>query len=253
MPPRIPADEEIEGEIENQEDDDAGLLDDEGGDEAETGQESENVEAQEGQVEEDGRPKGRATKAVLEAKRIAREAAAETARVRQELESLRAERERERNRQQVESPEQEAARLALMTVEERVDYKLRKSEEKHTRELAAATFAAADAADKAAFEAKGAYDPRYKKYAPDVERLILQERQAGRNFPRDTILKFVLGEKVLANQAKVDAQRARGRENIRRQTTQPPSGRSDRAPARQRAGRGDTLADLEARLDGVQI
>jgi len=247
--PRDP-DEEID-EIQD-EGEDAGLVDDEGGDEAETGQEPQDAAAQEGQVKEE-RPRSRATRAVLEAKRVAREEAAKRTALEQELNALRAERERERARREVESPEQEAARLALMTVEERVDYKLRKAEEKHTRELAAATFAAADAADKAAFESKGAYDPRYKKYAPDVERLILQERQAGRNFPRETILKFVLGERVLANQAKVDAQRAKGRENIRRQTTQPPGGRSDRAPARTRPGQGNSLADLEARLDGVQI
>ena len=244
--PRDPNDDEVT-EIENLEDEaeDARLDDDEGGGEA-GGQEGEDGEGEEGQV--DARPPSRATRAVTEAKRIAREAAAEAAALKQEIAALR----QQRQAPVTESREQEEAKLALMSVEERVDYKLAKAEKEHARQIALYEFKASDAADKASYEAKAAYEPRYKKYAADVEKLLLQERNAGRNFPRDTILKFVLGEKVMAAKPKVEQQRRDAQRRVNGQRTQPDQGRSDRAAPRGR-GNGNTLSDLERRLEGQYI
>jgi hypothetical protein len=50
---------------------------------------------------------------------------------------------------QEESPEQEQAKLALMSVEERVDYKLAKAEKINQRQMAMVQFQTAEAADKA--------------------------------------------------------------------------------------------------------
>ena len=256
MPPKTPeTDEDLddvtlpeENDDEGQDGGDAGQDDDQGGDDSEAGQEPEADEAQEGQVDGDRKP-GRASRAVQEAKRIAREAQAEKVRLEQELAALRA----ERAAPKVDTEAEEKARLALMTAEERVEYRLEKAERDNKRQLQLMQFQMADSNDKAAFETKGAYDPRYKKYASEVEALLAQERRQGRDFPRETILRFVLGGKVMDAKKDVKRQQAQGRDNIRRQQTRPSGGQSDVPARRGRVGQGDTLADLERRLEGVQI
>ncbi len=244
-PPGDP-DETLEDDF-GEEGQDAGHDDDEGGDEA-SGQEGDEAEGEEGQVEP---PKpSRATKAVNEAKRVAREAAAEAANLRKEIEALK--QQRQQAAPQEETPEQEQAKLALMSVEERVDYKLAKAEKVNQRQLAMYQFQAAEAADKAAFDAKAAYEPRYKRYAADVEKLLASERQLGKNWPRETVLKFVLGERVLNSKPAVDKARKDGERRVNSQRTSSESGRSDRAAPRGR-GTGNTLSDLERRLEGVNI
>ena len=225
-----------------------GQLDDESGDEAETGQESPDAETEEGQVDEERQP-SRATKRVQELRRVAQEASERAARVEREIAELRAERSRPQPQQQ-ESPEQEQARLALMTTEERIEYRLNKAEQRHQREMNMTRFQAADMADKAAYESRASVDPRYKKYSKEVEDLLLRERSAGRDFPRETILKFVLGSKVMENQSSRERAAKEGKERINRQTTRPAEGRSDRAAPRERVGQGSTLRDLERRLEG---
>ena len=249
MPPKI-EDEDLDDVTLPEEDDEVkegqpGLDDDEGGDDAEAGQEPEKDQAEEGQVEKPSR----ATRAVQEAKRVAREAADKASRLEQELAALRA----ERAKPQAEAPEAENARLALMTAEERMEYRLEKAERENKRQMGLMQFQMADAADKAAFEAKGAYEPRFRKYASDVEAMLAQERRAGRDFPRETILRFVLGGKVLDAKKDVARQKDQGRENIRRQQTRPSGGQSDVAARRSRTGQGDSVADLERRLENVQI
>ena len=243
-----PHEEEIE------EADDAGLDDDEGGDEAEAGEEPADEEAEEGQVNDEGdRRPGRATTAVQKAKSLAREAAAKADRLERELRELRAERESARNQPKVETPEEENARLSLMTAEERMDYKLAKAQRENDRQINLIKFQSADATDKAAFEAKGAYDARYRKYAAEVERVLVEERKQGRSFPRETILRFVLGEKVMTSKKDIQRQKDVGQRNVERQRTRPDAGRSDRSAPRTRLGEGNTLADLEKRLEGVVI
>ena len=244
--PRDPDEEVLEDAHEEDDpEDDAGLGDDEGG--GKDGQEEQDDEAQEGLVE--AKP-SRASKAVLEAKRVAREAAAEAAALRKEMAELR--QQRQQAHPQEESLEQEQAKLALMSVEERVDYKLAKAEKINQRQMAMVQFQTAEAADKASYEAKAAYEPRYKKYAADVEKLLSSERAAGKNWPRETILKFVLGERVLNAKPMVDKQRKDAQRRVSSQRTSPEAGRSDRAAQRGR-GNGSTLSELERRLEGVEI
>lgn len=237
--------DEIEDEIEGQ---DAGLNDDEGGNEAEAGQESPDAEGEEGQI--DARP-SRATRAVQEAKRAAQEAREEAAAFKREVEALRAERAQRENTPKGESPEDEAARLALMTVEERVDYRIRKADERHRFEMNVERFRNADFADKQTYVTKAASDPRYKKYEAEVENLLQQERRAGRDFPRETILKFVIGSRVMSG---VGGKKARddAAARIRSQEARADSGRSDRASPRRNES-GNTLRDLEKRLENVPI
>lgn len=239
--------DEIEDEIEGQ---DAGLDDNEGGNEAEAGQESPDAEGEEGQV--DARP-SRATRAVQEAKQAAKEAREEAAAFKRELEVLRAERAQRENTPKGESPEDEAARLALMTTDERTDYKLAKAERAHAFQLNVMRFQSADIQDKANYTAKASTDARYKKHQREVEELLAQERRTGRDLPRETILDFIIGRNIRLNGgATRDRARAEGAARIRSQEARADSGRSDRAAPRRNES-GNTLRDLEKRLENVPI
>jgi hypothetical protein len=234
---------------------DAGLDDDEGGDEAEAGQEPETAEAEEG-LEDEPPQRSRATRAVQEAKRTAREAAARAQALEAEVAQLRAERaarEAAAAQPKEETPEQEAQKLASMTIEERLDYRLAKSEARHAREIGLANFRSADMADKASYEAKASSDPRRKRLANEVEQLLMSERRANRDFPRDTIYYFLLGQKVEQGSAARDKAARAGAQRIQRQTARADSGRSDRAAPRRGESDPNSIAALEKRLSGVYI
>ena len=170
----------------------------------------------------------------------ARKAEAERAsRLEQELSQYRAERERERAEREARTEEE---RLLLMTTEERIDYKLNKAQEENKRLIAQQQFVNADQADRMEFQAK--IPERYRAYAPEVEAKLKEIRDTARiNVPRDTVLKLVLGEKVLE------------RASAQPQKRQAPA----RRPAPPASGRGDTpndrrrTATLEQRLENQPI
>ena len=242
----LPQDDEVEGQ-------DAGLDDDEGGDQ--TSDESSQEGSDEAEEGLEQRP-SRATRAVQAAKQAAREANERAARVEAELQTLRQERQ-QRQQPQEETDEQFNARLSLMTVEERLDAKLQRAERRHQRELAVATFRTADAADRASYDAQAAYDPRFKKYAPQVEQALSQARAQGNwGLDRKTVLAYVIGQTVLANKEKVSQAKQQGQDNIRRQQARTNGGRSDQAaPQRRRSFAADDMSiqALESRLNGVFI
>lgn len=240
--PRDP--DEIEDEIEGQ---DAGLDDNEGGNEAEAGQESPDAQAEEGQVDE--RP-SRATRAVQEAKRATREAQEARAALEREVQQLRAERAQRENTPKGESFEDEQARLSLMTSDERTDYKIAKAKRENDLAINVMRFQSADVSDKAVFESKAGEDPRRKKYAADVESLLTMERHSGRNHLRETLYYYILGQRVAAGGGKAAKEAAAAR--VKSQEARADSGRSDRAPARRNEG-GNTLRDLERRLENVPL
>lgn len=234
---KLPEDDEQEGS-------DAGSLDDESGDESEAGQEPEDAQGS-------TRVAGRASTRIQALRREAQEARERTALLERELEQERS------RRQQPQQPQEESdevfnARVAMLEPEARINARIERSEKRHQRELLITRMAAADAADRAAFQARAAYDPRYKKYGDQVERVLAEERRQGRDFPRDTVLKFVLGEAVLNSKTK-PRQQQDGQRRIAQQQARADSGRSDVSTNRQRTGQGNSLADLERRLDGVII
>lgn len=248
----------LEGE-DGEEGDDAGLDDDEGGGEG-TGEEDHEAEGQEG-LDDDGKPRqGRASKTIQGLKKSLKELRARDAQREQELQALRNHQPQNNQRQQStdeEDPEKEAAKLAGMTDYERLEYKLDKSARTHQRELRRLEVQNFDRADKASFDAKCAGNPRYRKYAAEVEQVLANTRREGRDigFTREQVLQFVLGQKVLAHDSKGSRQRQKqqGRQNIERQNARPPNDRSDQGGQRRRAGSGNSRDDLAARLDGQII
>ncbi len=129
--------------------------------------------------------------------------------------------------QQGETPQARHARLAAMSPEDRVNAIADEREERLHRTAALADFRVAEAEDRGNFNEICRADPRAKKYAPQVEQTLLAERQAGRNWPRATILKFILGERVMANAPKAKKQQAAADENAKRQGGRPEKSKGD--------------------------
>lgn len=194
------------------------------------------------------RPAGRAGGRIARLAREKREAEERAADLRRRLDALEHER-RPAAEPQQETPEQEAQRLALMTPEEKMEYRM----EKMQRELRAASqraeFVTMDTADKAAFDARAAADPRRAKYAPLVEQRLQEMRRNGANAPREAVLYYMIGERVMnADPKKINAQRNRGRQNVERQRAPAGSGRGD-----VRAERRPTGKTAAQRLENVEI
>jgi hypothetical protein len=147
-------------------------------------------------------------------------------------------------------PEREAERLALMTPEERSEYKLNKTVSALQREQAVINFRNEDRSDKALFDAKAVADRVYAKYADKVEQERLRYmREQNTVIPREELLKWIVGQEVLANRGKKAAQQTRrGQQNIQRQTAPMANGRGNQQANRR--GAADTPAK---RLEGIQI
>lgn len=243
MAPRNPAvddddedvqvEDEIEGQDEDTQEDDAGEGDD--GAEAE-GEGQEGPDASEG----DGRRRVLNTRRegrespIKRLSRQAQESQARADRLEREVSELRAQRQREQQPQ--ESPEQEAARLALMDPDARSEYRLNKAVSMMQRENAATQFRLQDQTDKASFAAACAANPLYKRYAGKVETKLAEIRAKGQNVDRDALVKYLIGEDIATRGPKaLKTQREAGERNVQRQKVRPGSGRSDQ-------GRGERQA-----------
>jgi hypothetical protein len=105
-----------------------------------------------------------------------------------------------------------------------------------------------DVADKAAFDAKAEGNPRYKRYADEVERRLVDLRKQGQSAPREAILKFILGERLLTNNGGKSEQRQRqnGQRRIARASGGQQSPRGDAGGGRQ------ALTEAEKRLKRLE-
>ena len=140
-----------------------------------------------------------------------------------------------------------------MTVDERVDYKLNKALAKQQFELNVAKFQSFDSSDKAAFAAKLASEPRFKRHEKEVETVLADARRGGQSFTREQILAFVLGQKVMQGGATREKAVTAGAKRIQSQQARADSGRGDRAAPSRNSGTGNSIRDLERRLEGVNI
>lgn len=109
-----------------------------------------------------------------------------------------------------------------------------------------AMFAAHDLADKTAYQTQAISNPVYKKYAARVEEQLAKARSTGNNPPREAVLKFILGEDMLAGNFKSAAKKAAGSQTPRGKT---PGARSDTSA---RGGQSER-EKRRARLENVLI
>ena len=182
--------------------------------------------------------------------RLANEAKAareEAAEARREAAALR--RSQEQASQHL-TEQQERERLALMTPEERMGYVLDKSQRDTQRQLREMEFRTQNLTDKAAFDAKASIHPTYAKYQEPVEAKFQELLSKGTPTDRETILKFMLGERALQAAGPNGRSKAAktGQSRVAAQTVKPGSAKGDTAS--QRAKAGDTP---EKRLAGQYI
>lgn len=169
----------------------------------------------------------------------ARQAEERVARMEQEMAALR---ETRQQSQQLEHQRQEQERLALMSSEERLEYRM-------SRELAEIRMQTWDANDRVAFNAMAADNPAVAALKDEVEQQFRAMAAQGRHTDRATIATFLIGQKALAKAPRGKAAGRRASEAGReRQAARPSSGRGD-VPA----ARGRSQQSLAERLKDIEI
>lgn len=166
----------------------------------------------------------------------------EAAAARQEAAELRRERAQQSN--QV-NEQQQREMLALMTPDERADYKIQQFERRQTHERQQERMQTQALLDKTAFDAKATIDPVYGKFKDEVESRFQEQMRQGRPVEREILLKLLLGERALSG-ARNPKPRQQARQRVDAQRVSPSGGRSDAATARGKAGDtpGDRLKDV---------
>lgn len=243
MPPREPEEDLDEGvdEVENE--------GQEGGDEDESegegpgeGGVSASGEGSEEGLDEEPREQSRAAKRFQKIRDEARAARAEAAQARKEIDELKAQRQQPVGK----SAEMIAAEEALMTPEERSESRLTRLIDEQRRQNSVMQFQMQDQSDRNAYQAKAVNNPRYAKYADKVEAKLAEVRKGGGNTDRETVLKYLIGEAVMANNGK-SPQAKKGADAVRRQQARPTNGRGDQ-PADRRAS-----SSLAKRLEDLPL
>ena len=173
---------------------------------------------------------------VAAATRIAKEAKerAEAAERRAEAAERRANEVTQRPR---ETQDQINARLAAMEPWERTEY-LRQQDAEATRAaLQQMRFESQDASDRASYEALCARKPVAAKLRDEVETRLADMRKAGTTAPRETVLRWVIGDRALANEGRATGKaRTAAAANRDRQSARPANGRGDTAGDRRTTG-----------------
>lgn len=159
--------------------------------------------------------------------------------------------ERERERQEIErlvfaaqSQGQDASAAVARYYSEQSEKRIREA-------MQLAELRMADRLDQQAFAALQREMPIARRLASRIEEALPQMRQMGMNPTREAVLKFLVGEEILAKTGKqVEAQRRRGRQQIAAQTTTPAPARSTAQPER---GRRDdnSMEAVERRLQDI--
>lgn len=197
------------------------------------------------------KPRSAATIAVQEAKRVAKEAKAEAEATRRELNEIR---QAAQGRQTAEQARLEAERVALMAPEEKYEHLLNKQKQDTDVRLGAIHFQMQDATDRSRFEGMCARVPAYASIQDDVEAALVTARGQGGNPSRETVAKYLIGERAVAAALKggKTRQAAKGAARVATQTVKAPSGRSD-VPGGQRRAGGDDRSARAARLGDMEI
>lgn len=153
---------------------------------------------------------------------------------------------------QEESEEQFQARIQMLPPDERMEQRQLRQERRFNATVARMQFQTQVSQDKVAFDAKATVDPRFKRYAGEVEAKHAELLSQGQLVPREAILKFIIGEKVLANQDSKEAgkQRQRSAQNVQRQQARPTGSRSDVQSAR---GRVSEAEARRRRLENAEL
>lgn len=181
--------------------------------------------------------------------RETKEAKAQTAKLENEMAALRLQ--VQQNQAPRETQDQFNARIAQMEPWERTEYLRQLDSQATNAKLTKIEFDAWDRGDKLSYDALANREPIAAKLKDDVEKLVLERRAAGQNVDRETVLKFLIGERALANKGRATGKAQRtATANRDRQTARPGNGRADAQTGDRRGGndaaaRAKRLADIE--------
>jgi hypothetical protein len=246
--------EDVTDEIDDGADPDEGLDaegDDEPGEGAELGGEDDDAGGHEGQTGRSAEVKtGRAKNdfgRLREERREANERAERLARENQELLA------RLNGRQTEETRRAEQERLSLMTADEKLDYYRGQDRRELEQFKNTISFQLADSSDRQAFAHACDRSPALAAVSDDVERILAQERAAGRpGASREVIARYVIGDRALKNAGRAKSkQQKRATEQRERQTSRAAGARSDVAQSGNR--RGSESEQRRKRLEDVNI
>lgn len=173
-----------------------------------------------------------------------------TERLERELAEVRGQRQQA---QTAETPEQRTARLANMEPWERTEYLRQEGEQRIQNELARIRFESQDNADKVAFDALAARSPVAAKLKDEVEKRLREMRATNMTAPRETILKYLIGERALGNAGRATGKaRKAAAANRERQAARPAAnGRGDAEAGDRRTN--STTAARQKRLESYNL
>jgi hypothetical protein len=220
-----------------------------GGDEnSEVSAEHADQEADDGESEVDAEPAARPGRAEGRIQRLANEAKAareEAAAARREAQEARRE---SAQRQEQQTEQQQREMLALMTPEERAEYRVNQMERRLTQQRQQDQFQISAMLDKSAFEAKAAVHPVYAKYKDLIEEQFAKQMAQGRPVEREILLQNHLGKLALDGAGKSGQAKRQATRRVESQRVSAGSGKGDTPSSRGKAG--DTA---ENRLKGIII
>ena len=171
---------------------------------------------------------------------------------RERLERIERDRENERqqwqNQQRQLNEAQERDRLALMTPDERADYRIAQHRSETQQQLRQIELRTAMQTDKAAFDAKATVNPVYRRMQSAVEDMFAEQVRKGQPTDRETILFHLLGKQAVSG-AGSNKSRQQARRRVENQRVTPSSGKGDTA---RRSG-STRMSTAEERLKDVLI
>ncbi len=142
---------------------------------------------------------------------------------------------------------EEAARVANMTVEERVAYYRQKDRQEYGRGLLEIERRGQAREDKRDFERMLDRNPKLARHADEVERRFKAAFDAGNFASRQDIIRWLIGEAALKGGGKAaDQQRRQAADRRQRQEARAPGGGSDRPRSQARRPKS-----AKERLEGV--
>ncbi len=151
-------------------------------------------------------------------------------------------------RQEQQTEAQQREMLALMTPEERAEYRVNQMERRLTHERQQDRTQIAMMMDKGAYEAKAAVHPVYAKYKDVIEEQFAKQLAMGRPVEREILLQNHLGKLALEGAGKSGQARRQASRRVESQKVPSGSGKGDSPSARGKTG--DTPA---SRLKDVYI
>lgn len=185
---------------------------------------------------------------VARATREASEARAENDRLKRELEAL-----RRPAQPQGETVEQFNARLAQMEPWDRTEALRQRDATFMQQRLNQIEFNSNDNADKAAYDALAARLPIAAKLRTQVEERLANMRASGTTAPREVVLRYVIGDRQMANATRATNKTKKTAEARRAaQAARPTTGRGDQA-TEDRRGTNNSVAARNRRVESYEL